>query len=217
MSISITRFTQVQENQDEESDFEILSETSMGSNDSFDDDEINYDDLESLFTKKIRPDVQNLILNDETVTPYMFSFLENCSSESLNSFLFHNRLFFLTFLSGNKGDRLLLLFNSKVLFQMNVYLLSTLPFLRDFYPNPYYLKNCPVDQDFYSRIEFFRRIWWIGEKYYIKKNDNIFFSDQKVKNILEFFNFVIMEKRIPNKRMPIGDYQMEPDTRVMED
>lgn len=212
--------TQVQEDQAKESDFETLSEyfenspeTSMGSCESSEDVEIDFGDLNSLFTKKLSKEVREL----EETPYYLCTFFEGCSTLSFNDFLFYNIDYLHELIMANVTERLCMVFNSKLLFQGNILFITNIPNARNFYPNPYFLKTLPIDRFFEHRIRIFRSIWWIGEKFYIKNNDEQFFSNERVVEILARYNINVVKKRICNKRLPIGDYRGKPDTRVNED
>lgn len=138
----------------------------------------------------IKPEIKRAE-NDELIKATT-NVLNTCSSSYINFYIKNNTERFRNLLR-KPSDEFILVFNSKLIYAMNIEYLDLIVNHRDFYPNPFFLKNANID-DLYERIKYIRDFWWCKGKIFIRKTEDDFYNDERVLKIFNHFDIVLVKR-----------------------
>lgn len=143
---------------------------------------------------------KNRYCDNNELAKAAINLFKTCDQGFLNYYISNNLEKFKN-LMRYPDDEFILVFNSRLIYMMKIEHLETIVNHRDFYPNPFFLKNCNTNnfEDFCERLQYIQKYWWKNRKIYIRKTDDSFFGDQKVLILLNHFNIILVQRRRDHK------------------
>jgi hypothetical protein len=163
--------------------------------------------LNNYFSQKLGTFTSSSIFDPTSKIFKLFiDFLETTDKIHFDTFVLHNEDLFFAFIADTSREftdsRFFLIFNQKLVYYLSLDFLRRMKNHRYFYPNPFFLKICTNENYhyLYEKLNYFRAIWWIGEKYSIKKIKNCYFESPACQNIFKKLNIDILERRVTNKK-----------------